>query len=233
MGWGVSAILWIGRSVSSWPAATLPVPPMPGWGLAVFSLGLAWLGLWRTRQRLLGLLPMALGLLSPLLVPLPDVLVSADARLIALRADGAYWMQAVPGASKFTLEEWERHLGAGPLRPIREGEPAGCTAATCRIGTVLMLREGVGTADCAGAGLVVSAEPARGVCPSEVKLIDRFSVWRDGAEAAFVSGATVQVASDRSTRGDRPWVPPPPTPRRATPNLPMAPAETLPPATDE
>ena len=85
MGWGVQAILWIGRTVSSWPAATLAVPPMPPWGLAVFSFGLAWLGLWRTRWRLLGVLPMLAGLLSPLAVPAPDLLVSNDARLIALR----------------------------------------------------------------------------------------------------------------------------------------------------
>jgi competence protein ComEC len=233
MGWGVQAILWIGRTVSSWPEATLEVPPMPAWGLAVFSLGLAWLGLWRTRWRLLGVPVMLAGLLSPALSPRPDLLVSNDARLIALRADGAYWMQSRSGASKFTREAWESHLGAGKLRPIRDGEPAVCAKDSCRIGPVLMLRGASEAGDCTGVALLVSAEPARGECPSAA-LLDRFTVWRDGAHAVWLWGDGVRVVSDRAYRGQRPWVPGLPTPRRqVAPNLPMAPAEELPPAAAE
>ena len=50
MGWGVEAILWIARTTSDLPAATLDVPHMPAWGLALTSLGIAWLGIWRTRS---------------------------------------------------------------------------------------------------------------------------------------------------------------------------------------
>ncbi len=62
MGWGAEAILWVARATSSLPAATFAVPHMPVWGLCVFSLGLAWLGLWRTRLRLAGVAIMAAGL---------------------------------------------------------------------------------------------------------------------------------------------------------------------------
>ena len=228
MGWGVEGILWIGRTVSSWPAATLAVPPLPPWGLAVFSLGLAWLGLWRTRWRLLGIAPMLAGLLSPVVAPTPDLLISNEARLIALRSAGAYWVQSQPGASKFTLEAWETHLAAGKLRPIRDGEPPACTHDSCRIGPVLMLRGSARAGDCTGVALLVSAEPARGECPSSAALLDRFTVWRDGAHAVWIEGDGVRVVSDRAYRGRRPWVPPPPTPRRVVPNLPMAPTEEMP-----
>ena len=229
MGWGVQALLWIGRTVSAWPEATLAVPPMPAWGLAVFSFGLAWLGIWRTRWRLLGIVPMLAGLLSPLAAPPPDLLVSNDARLIAVRAEGGYWLQARPGAAKFVREAWESHLASGPLRPVADGAPRECGAAECRLGPALLLRGTSRASDCAGVGLLVSAEPARGECPA-AGLLDRFTVWRDGAHAVWFEGDRVRVLSDRAYRGQRPWVPPPPTPRRATPNLPMAPAEELPPA---
>ena len=39
----------------------LPRPHVPAWGLCLFSVGLAWLGLWRTRRRLLGVLVMLAG----------------------------------------------------------------------------------------------------------------------------------------------------------------------------
>ena len=188
MGWGVQAILEIGRSVSSWPSATLAVPPMPGWGLAVLSLGLAWLGLWRTRWRLIGLAPILAGLMSPLLAPPPDLLISNDARLIAIGAEGHYWLQKHNGGSKFTQEEWETHLAAGPLRPIADGTPTFCGPESCRLGPILLMRDKARPQDCAGATLLVSAEPERGECQRGVGLLDRFTVWRDGAFAVWDRG---------------------------------------------
>lgn len=233
MGWAVQGVLWIGRTVSSWPEATRAVPHLPAWGLAVFSLGLAWLGLWRTRWRLLGLAPMAIGLLSPLAAPPPDLLVSSDARLIAVRSGGSYFVQKRSGAPKFVLEAWGNHLASGPLLPLRDGAPGFCSRTECRLGSVLLLRDGARASDCTGVALLVSAEPARGECPREVPLLDRFTVWRDGAHAVWLEGGGVRVLSDRSARGARPWVPPLPRPRRVVPNLPMAPAEELPSAAAE
>ena len=234
MGWGIEAILWIGRTVSSWPAATLPVPAMPGWGLVVFSAGLAWLGLWRSRARLAGVPVMLAGLLSPLATPPPDLLMSSDARLIAFR-DGGYWTQARSGASKFVLDAWRDHLAAGPLRPLQEGSPASCSATGCWLeaGGLLLLRDASRVTDCAGVRLLVSAEPARGECPADIPYLDRFSVWRDGAHAVWLTADGPLILSDRANRGARPWVPPLPTPRRSVPNLPMAAAEELPPAAEE
>jgi competence protein ComEC len=91
-----------------------------------------------------------------------------------------------------------------------------------------MMRDAARTEDCAGAALLVSAEPARGQCRRSVGLLDRFTVWRDGAHAVWIEEGGVRIVSDRGYRGNRPWVPPVPTPRRVAPNLPMAPSETLP-----
>ena len=235
MGWGIDAILWIGRTVSAWPSATLPVPHVPAWGLCVFSLGLAWLGLWRSRVRLAGIPVMLAGLLSFLAAPAPDILVSPDARLIAFRADRFYLMSQ-PGASKFVRDAWQSQVAAGPLLPVRTGEPASCDPDACQVqrdgrrATILRIRK---RPDCAGIDLLVSAEPARGECPASIPYVDRFSVWRDGATAIWLDGAGPRILSDRAYRGDRPWVPGPPTPRRSAPNLPMATPDELPPAAAE
>ncbi len=189
MGWGIEAILWIARSVASWPVATMAVPHMPAWGLAVFSFGLAWLGLWRSRIRLIGLALMLASLLSPVTAPAPDILMSPDARLIALKSKG-YWTQSRSGASKFVLEAWQNHLASGPLTPIQTGQPGFCDAETCRLegaaGAMLMLRNSSRAGDCAGVALLISSEPARGECPPDVPYLDRFSVWRDGAHAIWL-----------------------------------------------
>ena len=228
MGWGVQAILWIGRTVSAWPQATLAVPPLPALGLGVFSFGLAWLGLWRTRWRLLGLVPMLAGLLSPLVAPPPDLLVSTDARLIAWRAEGELLAAGAAGC----LEIRARRVGqpsrrravprarrrpTGGVRP--DPVPARPAAAAARN------REDGRLPGRRPAGL--GRAGARRV-PGAAGLLDRFTVWRDGAHAVWLEDGRAVVVSDRQYRGDRPWVPPPPTPRRPAPNLPMAPAEVLP-----
>ena len=110
--------------------------------------------------------------------------------------------------------------------PIRTGEPASCGPETCRLqtatGTVAIIRNASAAGDCDGLVLLVSAEPARGECPSHVTTLDRFTVWRDGAHAVWLTAAGPVVLSDRQYRGARPWVPLAPTARRTIPNLPMA-----------
>ena len=189
MGWGTSAVLAIGRVTSALPAATLVPPHIPGWGLAVFSLGLAWLCLWRSRPRLLGLAPMAAGLLAAWLAPAPDVLVSPDARLIALNGDEAF-LQSRSGAPGFVGDAWLNYLARD--RWMLLPDPAlPCDADACRFtarsgATVLLLLTSGARPDCSGVALLVSAEPSRGACPPGVPAVDRFTVWRDGAVAAWV-----------------------------------------------
>ena len=226
MGWGVGVILWIARAVSSWPAATLGVAHIPDWGLAVVTLGLAWLGLWRSRLRLLGLPLLLAGLASPLLARPPDLLVSSDARLIAFHAGGAVFVQSGSGA-RADRDAWAQ-LWDASLRPLPdEGDPAPglrCDPDQCvltRGGASIALSR-LATRPRCDATLLVAAEPLHGACAGEPH-IDRFTVWRDGAQAAWLTRDGVRVISDRDWRGARPWVPPPPGSRPVT--LPQAESE--------
>ena len=240
MGWGIAALLAIGRTVSAWPAATLPVPHAPVWGLLLVAFGIAWLGLWRSRLRLLGLLPLALGLASPALVRPPDLLVSPDARWIGLRTPAGIFVEKTSGASKFVLHEWEEYWAAGPAQRLPDsGDAAGglveCTEAVCQLraapgGPVaLLLRRRARPPSCAGAAVILAAEPLRRRCPPGPPVIDRFTVWRDGAQAVWLGPDGVRILSDRDARGDRPWVPPPPASRhRLDPGLRMAKPDALP-----
>ena len=134
MGWGLDAILWVARTVAGLPAAVFAVPHMPGWGLGVTALGLAWLGLWRSRLRLAGAPVILAGLLSGLVSPPADLLVSPDARLIALRSPAG--LQTRPGFSGFVLDSWQQYWAERLDTPFPENGPPGpvrCTPAGCRI----------------------------------------------------------------------------------------------------
>jgi competence protein ComEC len=227
MGWGIEVILWIGRTASAMPEATWQVPHPPAWGLAATSIGIAWLGIWRTRWRLAGLAPLALGLLSPMMSAPPDLLVSPDARLIAMRtAEGAY-VQLGNGAQDFVRTSFAQLWAVPDLAEFPAsgtvGDVAACSATGCMLRPradampVLLLRARPTSGACRGMALVIAAEPAEWWCGDDrPPLIDRFTVWREGAAAVWLRPDGARIVTDHDVRGDRPWVPVP-TPRSARP----------------
>jgi competence protein ComEC len=233
MGWGVEGLLAIGRAVAAWPQSVVPVPQIAAWGIVAYSLGLAWLSLWRSRLRLLGLVPIAAGLASAPMARLPDVLVSADARLIALRAGTVLHVHRSQSPSSFVLDAWLQHLGLRDWRAmpaaggVSEDGAVACDGTACTLrprrdgpAALLLLRGGEGIA--CDHTLVVSPEPVRLDCDA-VK-IDRFSVWREGAHAAWLGPEGPRIATDRLHRGNRPWVTPLPTRTRQQPGPALPPA---------
>lgn len=235
-GWGVEAVLWIARLVASWPEATVMLPHPPGWGLAVLSLGTIWLSLWRGRVRWAGLLAIGVGMASPALEPAPDLLIAADGRLIAIRTDEGVYIQQVNGGSKFTRDAWLHYWAERESRPFPAmgggggGALLNCVKDSCLLrsradGAVALLARGPGKLEgCSSAAIVVSAEPARGLCPRPwPRLVDRFTVWREGATAVWLDPDGVRILTDRQARGVRPWTPPLPVARaQPVPKLPLA-----------
>ena len=142
MGWGIRAILFVARTTTDLPHAVIAVGPMPGWGLAVLGLGMAWLGLWRGRWRLAGVAAIGLGLVSPALIRPADVLVAANGSMVAVRTADGVFVARGHGSSRFELEEWQqvpgppgRRGGSGwtHRRPAARWtvapRPAGCARA--------------------------------------------------------------------------------------------------------
>ena len=131
------------------------------------------------------------------------------------------------------LDAWRQYWAGALALPFPEGGapgPVQCDPDGCRIrsgGAEALLARSLRPMDCAGVALVVSAEPARGACPG-LPLIDRFAAWRNGSHAVWLTGGEAVVVSDRSWRGDRPWMPRPPVAAASRATLPMAALEALP-----
>src|SRR4051794_2738887 len=84
-GWGVDAIIAVATGVSAWPGAVRLVPSMSEWGLLLVALGGLWICIWRGTWRRWGVVPVCLGLATSWLADPPDIIVSGDAKLIAVR----------------------------------------------------------------------------------------------------------------------------------------------------
>jgi competence protein ComEC len=178
------------------------------------SLGGLWLCVWQRRWRWFGLVPIAAGYAALLLVRPPDIVVAADASLIAVRGgDGAYLLSSTHGG-KINQETWMRRAAAeaGAPWPAAGTSAEGalsCDALGCvyraRGRTVALIRDGAALAeDCRSADLVVSPVPARRFCRGP-RVIDRIDLWKNGAYAIWLDAEAIGIESVRDWRGTRPW----------------------------
>lgn len=213
MNWGDRLVIWTAEFTAGLPGSTAFIPAMPAAGITAVSLGGLWLLIWTGRWRLLGLLPILWGMATPILAQRPDVLVSGDGAVMAVRgADGHLILSGkIEG---HVAETWQRRDGrddtpgvwpdAGVTLDGRmRCDVLGCVY-TVEGRTIALLRvPDALVEDCALAEVVIAATPARG-CRAPL-VIDRWRLRREGAQALYVSPSGVRVESVRDVRGDRPW----------------------------
>jgi len=177
MGAGLEQVSRIAAWVSHLPGATVDLPAMPASALVLFSLGAAWLLLWRTRWRLYGLSGMAAALAVILLHRPPDLLIDESGRLVAFREDDGRLHMAPGRAGRSLRQTWAQAAGEGERLPVPEsGASASCSAIGCVLREADSERQVI--LDGAGSGT------------KEVWLTD---------------GEVSRVLSVADWQGDRPW----------------------------
>jgi competence protein ComEC len=225
MGWGCALMVGIARMAAGLPAATMSVPPESLAGLCTASLGLIWLCLWRSQARLLGLAPLVFAVfVMPFFVRVPDILVSPDLRMIAIREPGAVYLQQT-GHDDFTLGEWRRFFAGRPVVALPgvgklDGGRVVCSPEGCVLpgrgigagaGAVLVWRAYGPPANCLGFGVIVSPgylDEMDGPGCGSVAVVDRDRVRSGQAIAIRLGPNGARITADRDGRGVWPWLPP-------------------------
>ncbi len=206
MGWGIAIIVRLTSIIATWPDAMLRVPPMPDLAILLFTGGLTWLCIWRSKPRLLGLLPIIGSLVVYLAARPPDVLISADAKLIAIQTPAGLILQRQPKASSYTLTQWQALWPDQVFTPL---DTTNCPDDICSVATkipiaLILTAPGI----CPDAPLIISPLMLRGACNAPGrKFIDRLSSYRDGATAIWFTANGPRIETDRDEQGTRPWVP--------------------------
>jgi len=221
MGWGVAGLNWIAAKFSALPAASWFLPSMSVSGLIILSLGGIWLCLWRQRWRYAGVAAVLVGIFTPFLTTTPDVLVSENAKLFAVKSGEGVLYLSSKSVSRFTGETWLRRAGINPSDGIAYRSRSGRMRSTglngnCdQLGCIFLLKgETIALVtgaqalpeDCRRASMVVSAEPVPWACESAHLVIDRYDVWRNGAHAIWLEDGGIKVETANDRRGNRPWV---------------------------
>ncbi len=216
MGWGIDVLIWIARQIALWPGAVNYLPAISMTGLIAITFGGLWLTIWRGRWRFCGVMPILAGFLTMAYADPPQIVVASDARLVAVAAEDGTYVFSNSRASTFEAQIWMRRAGQEE-RLVWPSEGLGvdgrllCDTLGClyrvdgQVAAIAWRAEAL-EEDCAVAGLVISLEPARGLCRGPEFVIDRFDLWRNGGHAVWIDADGYRVQSVGERRGDRPWV---------------------------
>jgi competence protein ComEC len=213
MGWGIEAMVWCANWVAGLPGAVGRVPAIPTYAFVLVIVGGLWCALWGTRWRLIGLVPIVLGLMLAPTGRRPDVLIGRGGSIVAVRTDTGQLSALAGRGSNFELARWLEH--DGDSRPQAEAAKAsafrcdahGCTA---RVKGMLLAVANSPVAvrdDCAAASILVLRFARPKGCKAVGPLIDADDIAAKGAHALYIGGGQVRIETVADTRGDRPWAP--------------------------
>jgi competence protein ComEC len=221
-GKALALLLWIAHATASAPGAVAALPAMPGGAYALIVGGGLWLALWRSRARLAGLAPLAVGAIWALLTPAPDLLVTGDGRHLALRTTDGGMALLRDRAGDYT-RSLLAEVGAveGDLPGLADLPSSRCSRDAClaiftkggrswrvlatRSAYLVPVRELI--ALCGQADVIVSERRLPTACRPRWLKLDRPMLAKTGGVAVtFASGDVATVAG---AAGRHPWVDPP------------------------
>jgi competence protein ComEC len=237
MGEGIDWMIAVAVWVASLPGAVGRIAAFGLLPLLIGTAGLVVLCLLRSPLRWSGAALAAICAVLAWQAPRPDVLVSADAGMIAVR-DGSGVLRVLSSRrDEFVLKEW---LAAdGDARAPKDQTLAQTTRCDAQ-GCIARLRDGKAVAlsltaegvaeDCESAALMVTQRNASPQCAAAA--IDRARVRLTGATSGNWDGKSFALEAARPLTSQRPWivraetrtvqaapVSPPQAPRDATPRV--------------
>ena len=212
MGKGIDLMMAISDWVASFPGARMIVAQEGALAAIVTAAGAAVLCLLRGPLRLAGAAVMIAGMVLGSTHPFPDLLVQAKGSAVAFRDEDGLLVPAPGGKDRFALEKWltangeEASAAEANQRPGWVCDDHVCIAQV-KDKTVAYLHEKPGEIpDCGGFDIVIADFPLRRACPGVALRIDRFDLWRNGAQAVSIAAGEASVSTARGVAGERPWV---------------------------
>ena len=211
MGYSVDVMLYVSTAVASTPFATRALPAISIGSVLCLSLGLLWLTLWSTRLRLLGVVPVLIGIAMAFHGTRPDVVVARDGLSLAARGPDGQLAVMGKGASSFVVTQWlsadgDMRLPTDPS--VRRGPLCNATGCIAKLKDgqtlTLTLQKRDLAEDCRLAAILVTPLDAPADCRAFT--IDRSrSVALGSIEMVPDGKGSYAIQGARRASYNRPW----------------------------
>ncbi len=219
MGIGIDLMLGVARWASSIPYAVIHSSL---WNLSAFIaliIAALWGVLWRGYGKVCSLFILCFAFYD-LHQKTPDILVSSSSKLTGVYKNQTLYVSSLR-SERFTRKNWEIFYGLneGSAIPLlfkgneRQNykHHINCGEYGCRLKIQDKKISFVKAAysqkeECAWADVIISQEPVmdKQHCRSQI-IIDKFSTWKNGAHAVYISDDGVSVSHVSKSAGNRPW----------------------------
>jgi competence protein ComEC len=210
MQYGVDLLLHIATWVAHLPHAMWIVPNPSDYGFTLAVLGGCWIYFSQTGWRWLGAFAVVFGMSTAFFYAPPDLLVSGDAKHIAVRTESGDLVMLRGRNTNLLAQEWARAtINHDALE--KAAVPMRCDALGCiltlRGHMVAMLTDPAALADdCRSVDIViVNAPVAHSACPAPL-LLDATALGTNGTAAVWFTGKRMIVKQVKPEQGARPWV---------------------------
>ncbi|GAB4230992.1 MAG: ComEC/Rec2 family competence protein [Methyloligellaceae bacterium] len=214
MAYGISLIITVAQTVSGWEGAVIRLQAMPGHSLLLLVAGGLWLILWQSRWRHAGLVIAAAGILLAGSAERPDVLISRDAKVVAVRTPAGQLSAHMDRGGAYSLERWlaadgdKRNPEIARKDSVFRCDDVACLATVKGNTIAILLHPAAIREECATADIVVAQFPLghnRARCPGARRHFDIIDLERDGATALYLEGHAIRSATAAQKRGNWPW----------------------------
>jgi competence protein ComEC len=134
----LALLLWIAHATAAQAGAVQLMPQISELAVALFAAGGLWLGLWRGRVRLAGLVPVGVASMLVALTPIPDLLVSGDGQQVGITMPGpdgeTRLLSLRDSRSSYTRDNLMELAGVGaePV-PVAEWPGSRCSPSFCAL----------------------------------------------------------------------------------------------------
>ncbi len=229
MAQGIALVNMIATDISQQPFALLSVRrfSMETHGLLIFAF--LWLCLWKSRVRILSVIPLCLAVFFADPGPRPSILINQSGKSIALLTEEGDIGLAKGRSSSFVSDLWARANGQNSLMklPPRQGrcDSLGCTyfvhSKQSAVGSdrhelrLDVIKSGEALRDsCSAADIIIAPFPIDKSCDTAALTLDQHWLDTNAPATIFVEGsqeAEEIVIKTTSQTGNRPWHPPSPS----------------------
>ena len=220
MGTGVNWLLDIARWTQDLSGSVITSPALPDLFLGAVTIAGLILILFRGRAKMIAVIPLCIAIISVMGNESPDILISNDAKIIAVKDDDKIYVSHLR-REKFTLETWlkrwngvDSDIIAFPRQGkinLQNNQSISCDPAVCRIelnGQHISFgnRPYELKQDCAWADIIISeARLPRNFCDeAQIKVMGYYDFKQSGAVSIDVKDNVI-IRTVSQQRGFRPW----------------------------
>ncbi len=131
-GVSLDGLLTLSRWVAAAPGAVASLPSVSNSAFAITLAGGFWLLLWKSKVRLWGMVPAALGMIWAIMAPTPDMIITGDGKHMAVRSENGEFALLRPRAGDFVRDTMSEAIGASDeFAEIDSFSGANCSRDMC------------------------------------------------------------------------------------------------------